>query len=82
VSIKPTSADPAPSVVSECPSTHVQPSSHAPSIDPNSVAPSGTRPVAARVAARPATADPGDLFHEFEPEEVARLSLEASQPIG
>jgi hypothetical protein len=34
VSIKPTSADPAPSVVSECPSAHVQPSAHAPSIDP------------------------------------------------
>jgi hypothetical protein len=36
VSIKPTSTDPAPSVVSECPSVHVQPSAHAPSIDPNS----------------------------------------------
>jgi hypothetical protein len=82
VSIKPTSADPAPSVVSECPSAHVQPSAHAPSIDPNSGAPSGTRPVAARVAARPAMADPGDLFHEFEPEEAARLSLDASQPTG
>jgi hypothetical protein len=40
--------------------------------------PSGTRHVSARVVARPATADPGDLFHEFEPEEAARLSLEAS----
>jgi hypothetical protein len=68
VSIKPTSADPAPSVVSECPFAHVQPSAHAPSIDPNSGAPSGTRTVVARVAARPAMADPGDLFHEFEPE--------------
>jgi hypothetical protein len=69
-------------VASECPSTHVQPSAHAPLIAPNTGAPSGTRPVAARVAARPATADPGDLFHEFKPEEAARLSFEASQPTG
>jgi hypothetical protein len=82
VSIKPTSVDPAPSVVSECPFAHVQPSVHAPSIDPNSGAPSGTRPVAARVAACPATANPADLFHEFEPKEAARLSLDASQPTG
>jgi hypothetical protein len=82
VSIKPTSAEPAPLVVSECPSAHVQPSAHAPSIDPNSGAPSVTRPIVARVAARPATADTIDLFHEFEPEEAARLSLDASEPTG
>jgi hypothetical protein len=80
VLLKPNSANPAPSVASECPSAHVQPSAHAPSIAPNSGAPSSTRLVAARVAAPPATVGPGDLFHEFEPEEAARLSFEASQP--
>jgi hypothetical protein len=82
VSLKPTSTDPAPSVGSECPSTHVQPSAHDPSIAPNTGAPSSTRPVAARVIACPATADSSDLFHEFKPEEATRLSFEASQPTG
>jgi hypothetical protein len=67
-------------VASECPSAHVQPSAYAPLIAPNTGAPSGTWPDAAHVAACPATADPGDLFHEFEPEEAACLSFEASQP--
>jgi hypothetical protein len=78
VSLKPTSVDPAPLVASECPSAHVQPSAHASSIAPNTGAPFGTRPIAARVAAPPATADPGDLFHEFKLGEAARLSFEAS----